>query len=141
MRKHWRNPATKARCDGEHAFRLPESAERVAALQSRKTGDLIVAYKCPDCGYSHIGHADPSQFVARLPGRTPVCLHCGVNEIPPYLYVKAAIYEQTLQYCSDECRLAADQATSVPNKDKGGQPGAAVLPVEAKYACRECGAL
>jgi hypothetical protein len=50
-----RRCADKRRHSGLYATRL---AER----QTARAGALIIAYKCVDCGYWHIGHADRSQF-------------------------------------------------------------------------------
>ena len=61
----WTNPATKIRCYGKCQYPSAKRAEKQALRASQRTGDLIIAYECFDCGYWHIGHADKAQQIAR----------------------------------------------------------------------------
>jgi hypothetical protein len=59
----WEPPSTR-RCDDKVA--LTESrAINAARRVTRRTGELLVAYRCYDCGHWHIGHADKAQKLAR----------------------------------------------------------------------------
>jgi hypothetical protein len=53
----WQNPAL-TRCDSKLAFRSLNQAAVQAERASNRTGELIIAYTCFDCGAFHIGHAD-----------------------------------------------------------------------------------
>jgi hypothetical protein len=57
-------------------------AEIKACSATSRAGQLIIAYQCFDCGAFHIGHPDPSQWLAH-PRKVkikapPICLLCGV---------------------------------------------------------------
>jgi hypothetical protein len=64
MKQPWRNPATAARCDGKARYNSQDKAQKKARAASLRSGDLIIGYKCFDCGFYHIGHADLSQEMA-----------------------------------------------------------------------------
>jgi predicted RNA-binding Zn-ribbon protein involved in translation (DUF1610 family) len=71
----WRNPAIR-RCYGKIASRDWNSAELRAERASIRTGDLIVAYRCYDCGWFHIGHADQLQKRIREERLKTVNMQC-----------------------------------------------------------------
>ncbi len=71
----WTNPLTQRRCSGKQRYPDISTAEVRAEQASRKAGELIVAYECPDCSRFHIGHGDLSQRLARQP-RSRVCVIC-----------------------------------------------------------------
>jgi len=110
----WRNKAHDSRCEGKHAFKRAEAAEQSAHQASLRTGQLIISYKCYDCGFWHIGHADQSQVLANHPrGNTsetlpaqgpdkPLCLVCG-NEIPMDRISRARECDSDTAVCSDAC--------------------------------------
>jgi NAD-dependent SIR2 family protein deacetylase len=68
-----------ARCEGKQGFRGPRIADRLAARASKKEGELIVSYKCVDCGLWHIGHADTTQIRAHGLMEAVFCVECGKN--------------------------------------------------------------
>jgi DNA-directed RNA polymerase subunit RPC12/RpoP len=79
-REPWLNPAAASRCYGKAGFRRWEKAEILAERASLKTGTLIVAYQCFDCGRIHIGHADETQVRIRkemLLQANTTCPRCG----------------------------------------------------------------
>ena len=76
---------------------------------SRKTGELIIAYACFDCGYCHIGHADRSQQLAREIHVDRPCEKCG-GIIPDFKKRKAKGLGGVALYCSDACQRAAANA-------------------------------
>lgn len=51
------------RCEGNATYRNLTIAAENAQIASEKSGHLIIAYKCYDCGSFHIGHADKSQKI------------------------------------------------------------------------------
>jgi hypothetical protein len=104
----WKNPAIN-RCFGKQAYRHITVAEKVAHRDSDRTGDLIIAYKCYDCGHYHVGHADRSQHIVReeverhgfsLP---KICPHCG-GAIPEARRIAAWESGNRNVYCSNKCR-------------------------------------
>ena len=102
----WKNPAV-ARCYGKQAYRRVKIAEDVARRDSERTGQLIIAYQCYDCGRFHVGHADLSQRIARqqfdrtcLPA---VCPHCG-GPIPEERRRSAWESGNRNVYCSKRCQ-------------------------------------
>jgi len=103
----WKNPAYW-RCHGKRKFSAISSAEKVAAQDSAHTGELIIAYKCYDCGLFHVGHADLSQRIAHerslcqghsLP---TICPHCG-KSISEERRVAARESGNQNVYCSTKC--------------------------------------
>lgn len=42
-----------------------KTAITIAKRLTEESGELLVAYKCFDCGSFHVGHADKSQRIAR----------------------------------------------------------------------------
>ncbi len=97
------------RCDSKIAHRSMRIAERLAERASMKKGELIIAYRCIDCGSFHIGHADLSQRLARAPHVDLPCQHCGAT-IPEFKKWKAEVFQSRALYCSDRCqKVAADR--------------------------------
>ncbi|MBB5343393.1 KH domain-containing protein [Tunturibacter empetritectus] len=76
----WQNPAHFQSCDGKRAFRSLAEAEIEAERASKKTGELILAYTCYDCGRFNVGHADLSQQLARILHLDRPCQRCGQVE-------------------------------------------------------------
>lgn len=101
----WSNPAAR-RCDPKQVYIRIKAAELAAKKASEETGDLIIAYQCPDCGRFHIGHADSSQRLARKAHMDRPCQQCG-GMIPAYKKEKAARRRSTALYCSDGCQRRA----------------------------------
>jgi hypothetical protein len=104
----WSNPAVK-RCLGKQAYRRITIAEKVAQRDSERTGELIIAYQCFDCGRFHVGHADHSQKIVRqeverrgfsLPKSCP---HCG-GPIPEERRLAAWECGNRNVYCSTKCQ-------------------------------------
>jgi len=81
-------------------------AEIQAERASKVTGELIIAYICFDCGMFHIGHADLSQQLARIPHVDRPCEHCGAV-IPDNKKNKAKQFSSIALYCSDQCQTKA----------------------------------
>ena len=105
----WINPVHFRRCQGKQRFRTFAQAEPVAERASRKTGELILAYTCFDCGRIHIGHADRAQQLVREERSGPACRHCG-ELLPESKLQKGERFDTQALYCSDKCqRLAAKQ--------------------------------
>lgn len=104
----WSNPAVR-RCFGKQAYRRITIAERVAQRDSERTGELIVAYQCYDCGHFHVGHADQSQHIVRqqidLRGFSlPVsCPHCK-GKIPEERRLAALESGNRNVFCSKKCQ-------------------------------------
>lgn len=110
----WRNKAHESRCEGKHGFQKAEVAEQSARAASLRTGQLIIAYRCYDCGLWHIGHADQSQAQAHLPRTAsdltiagqgidqPLCEICG-NEIPMVRISQARECNSDTPVCSEAC--------------------------------------
>jgi len=100
----WKNPALRRRV-GKQAYRRITIAEKVAARDSQRTGELIIAYQCFDCLRFHVGHADQSQQIARqhrgfsLP---TTCPHCG-EPIPEERRQAARESGNLTVYCSKKC--------------------------------------
>jgi hypothetical protein len=114
----WRNKAHEARCEGKHGFKKAEVAEQSAHTASLRTGQLIISYRCYDCGLWHIGHADQSQnqahqtktgidqqsVVGQGPDK-PLCVVCG-NEIPMVRISRARECDSDTPVCSEACAKA-----------------------------------
>ena len=105
---NWNNPAM-SRCNDKQAYRRIDIAEKVAERDSRRTGDLIIAYECYDCGRFHVGHADHSQRLVRegherrgfaLPTMCPCC----GKPIPEERRRAAWESGNRTVYCSRKCR-------------------------------------
>jgi hypothetical protein len=104
----WSNPAIK-RCIGKQAYRGIRIAEKVAQRDSLRTGELIIAYQCFDCGRFHVGHADRCQHIVRqqverrgysLP---TACPHCG-GPISEERRIAARESGNRNVYCSKKCQ-------------------------------------
>ena len=128
LREPWRNPAHLSRCEGKHAFRSLARAEIEAERASRKTGELILAYTCCDCGSAHVGHADLSQQFARVEHVDQGCKHCG-QPIPESKKRKAFFYASKALYCSDRCQSEARR-----ERDKARRAGLLATPHEMPEA-------
>jgi len=101
----WLQTHHQNRCVGKKRFGKPEAADRAAERASRKTGDLIISYKCIDCGRWHIGHADPAQRAARNLPPAPqkvFCVVCG-ERIPPGRIARAQRHHEIVDTCSKRC--------------------------------------
>jgi hypothetical protein len=73
-----------------------------------KTGELIISYQCYDCGKWHIGHADLSQILARIPPNGPLCVICG-QRIEATRIEKAERKGNIIQTCSKPCAQKLEQ--------------------------------
>ncbi len=72
---------------------------------SLKTGQIIVAYQCPDCRRFHIGHADSTQLLVReqeLNSLPRSCTVCG-GFITPAQQLEAISKKRPFVYCSQTC--------------------------------------
>jgi hypothetical protein len=86
----WNNPAER-RCNSKAGYPNMTIAEKRAAKATAKADELIIAYKCFDCGMFHIGHADESQKIARqinVRPAGPKCVLCGA-----VMYVKTDVFD------------------------------------------------
>jgi predicted RNA-binding Zn-ribbon protein involved in translation (DUF1610 family) len=104
----WSNPAAR-RCDSKHAYFKMSPAESNANRATKRTGELIVAYECPDCGRFHIGHADLAERLAREVHVDFPCLQCG-GVIPEFKKLRAAQWQAQALYCSNVCQTQAASA-------------------------------
>jgi len=102
------NPALR-RCDQKRAYSSMKVAEVQACKATSRTRELIIAYECPDCGQFHIGHADRSQQLARMPRTPSLCKFCKMVPIPEWKKQKAANYNSVALYCSDACQRHASK--------------------------------
>ena len=137
---HWRNPGWR-RCDSKIGYRYSVSAEKVARRMSIKSGELLVAYRCFDCGSFHVGHGDLAQILVRqerdlprpptLPATCPRCDQC----IPDERRVAALAAGTKTVYCSKDCqkkhsrklrrekrRTREEAEVSVATSDQIGRP-------------------
>ncbi len=110
----WENPAA-SRCDPKRAYTKASSATIAAEKASKRTGELIIAYQCPDCGSYHIGHADLAQRLAREVHVDLPCQYCG-GVIPEFKKEKAARFGSKALYCSDACQSHAANARTRDRK-------------------------
>lgn len=111
----WKRNLTDGRCDTKHPFPFVKMAQKAARLASQRTGHLIIAYECIDCGLYHIGHADRSQIIVRQerplkepgPPKTIVlptsCPQCG-GPIPEQRRTAAERTGSSTVYCSRKCQ-------------------------------------
>ena len=101
----WRNPAIR-RCYRKIAYPSWRKAEKRAEKASIRTGDLIIAYECYDCGKFHIGHADLSQKIVREVSVSSVNSHCPRCNAPisDKRRYQAAESGDTTVYCSAKCQ-------------------------------------
>lgn len=115
----WFNPGI-VRCYRKKRYPSWDLAEIAADKASQRTGELIIAYECPDCHKFHIGHADKSQLIIRQPTEPrkavptdpavlpTACIRCG-NSISEERR-KAAEQSRTVSfYCSRKCQQKASQ--------------------------------
>jgi hypothetical protein len=98
------------RCARKARYKSAEVADRRAEHASRHTGELIISYKCFDCGKWHIGHADQTQIAARnlTSGSLTFCSICG-RLIPADLIEQAKQEGRTLTTCSQRCERKMQQ--------------------------------
>ena len=101
IREPWINPDHSKRCEGKRAYRTMARAELEAERASKRTGELIIAYTCFDCRLFHIGHADLSQQLARVPHVDRPCQHCD-EVIPDSKQQKAKRFGSVALYCSNK---------------------------------------
>ena len=47
-------------CRSKQVYLSKAEAKRVARLMSRRHRDALHLYRCPDCGYHHVGHIVPA---------------------------------------------------------------------------------
>jgi hypothetical protein len=90
------------RCARKRGFRDPNIADELARRASLKTGELIISSECYDCGKWHIGHADLSQILARIPPSGPTCIICG-RRISEARIEKAKRWGSPTPTCSKPC--------------------------------------
>jgi hypothetical protein len=107
----WQNPALR-RCDSKLAFRSLNQAAVQAERASSRTGELIIAYTCFDCGAFHIGHADLSQQLAHTAPVEPGCRECNLP-IPEAKKRRARACSAKAIYCSDRCQRVAEKKRRV----------------------------
>jgi hypothetical protein len=102
----WNNPASRRR-NRKQAYRSAAIAEKIAEKQSNKTGELIIAYRCYDCSWFHIGHADEAQKIIRKPSDMAslpvICPRCK-NPIDEVRRQAAHMSGSARVYCSPECQ-------------------------------------
>jgi hypothetical protein len=110
IKGEWKNPALK-RCDSKLAYRSLNLAAARAEQASNRTGELIIAYTCFDCGVFHIGHADLSQQLAHSVLLEPGCRQCG-QTIPEAKKRQARAYSSKPIYCSTRCQKVAKKRRS-----------------------------
>lgn len=106
---HWSNPGCR-RCEGKIGYRYSVSAEKVARRMSIKSGELLVAYRCFDCGSFHVGHGDLAQVLVRQERDPPrpqtlpaTCPRCD-QPIPDERRVAALAAGTKSVYCSQACQ-------------------------------------
>lgn len=102
--KDWRQRQQEQRCGDKKMYRDPEIADRKAANASRRTNELIVSYKCIDCGCWHIGHADYTDMIVRNDPPVMNCVECG-EPIPAARLLEAQRSKITIKTCSPHCSL------------------------------------
>jgi hypothetical protein len=102
----WRNPVALRRCKEKRPYRSLSEAEVFASRASARSGALIIAYECPDCGRFHIGHADRAQLIVRGERCAPSCKQC-CEPIPLEKRETAALNGSDILYCSDACKRKA----------------------------------
>jgi uncharacterized Zn finger protein len=47
-------------CRSKQVYLSKAEAKRVARLMSRRHRDELHLYRCPECGYHHVGHIVPA---------------------------------------------------------------------------------
>jgi hypothetical protein len=118
--RDWRQEQLQHRCGTKKAYKNADLADRKAEEASRITEELIISYKCVDCGRWHIGHADRSQSLVRTPLDQALCVVCG-DLIPERRLRKAKRCGTTTRTCQPGCahhlrnlRRAQKQAETPP---------------------------
>jgi hypothetical protein len=107
----WKDPAL-TRCDSKRVYRSLNQAAVQAERASNRTGELIIAYTCFDCGAFHIGHADLSQQLAHLAPVDSGCRECNLP-IPEAKKRRARACSSKAIYCSDRCQRVAERKRRV----------------------------
>ena len=111
----WFNPGT-VRCYRKRRYTSWVLAETAAEKASLKTGELIIAYECPDCHKFHIGHADKAQQIIREPALVPadllptLCPRCG-QPIAEERRLAAMESGNFNVYCSRKCSTKVSKTT------------------------------
>lgn len=111
----WRNPGV-VRCYRKKRYPNWVLAEAAAEKASVRTGELIIAYECPDCGKFHIGHADKAQQITRQPPVVPaallptLCPRCG-QPIAEERRLAAKESGNFNVYCSRKCSTKGTKMT------------------------------
>ena len=97
----WTNPGIR-RCYGKIRYKQIEKATQVAERMSMKSGEILIAYQCPDCLRFHVGHADHTQLlVFNLPA---VCCFRCKGPITRAQKLKAMeTWDGIHAYCSEKC--------------------------------------
>jgi hypothetical protein len=104
MTSRWIARYHNSRCTRKGGLRTAEFADEMAEKASRKTGELIISYKCYDCGRWHIGHADKTQLAARnlKPGEPlPFCTICD-RLIPKHRHTSRSPVTTCSKHCATE---------------------------------------
>jgi hypothetical protein len=52
--------AAEQGCRSKQVYLSKAEAKRVARLMSRRHRDALHLYRCPNCGYHHVGHLVPA---------------------------------------------------------------------------------
>jgi hypothetical protein len=112
------------RCARKRCFRNPRKADEAARRASIKSGELIISYQCYDCRQWHIGHADPSQILARTSPGYPVCEVC-LQRIPADRLESSRRKGTRVTTCSRYCQRALAARTTA-------QPDPALIPPVTK---------
>ena len=81
MTSRWLERYHNSRCTRKGGFRTAEFADEMAEKASRKTGELIISYKCYDCGRWHIGPR--RQDSARRPQPAAWCASTVLHHLRP----------------------------------------------------------
>ena len=98
----WLEQRRERHCKGKQSYHTARQADAVAEKMTHKTHELLISYQCHDCGRWHIGHADESQILARVPTSRPTCVICR-ELISEARLKKAQYYHNTTTTCSRPC--------------------------------------
>lgn len=97
----WTNPGV-TRCYGKIRYKQIEKATEVAERMSLQSGEILIAYRCPDCLYFHVGHADYTQLlVFDLPAAC--CFRCKGPVTLAQKLRAMETWDGIHAYCSDKC--------------------------------------
>ena len=101
------SPASLLRCQRKRTYWNGTLADKAAQRASAKTGELIISYQCYECHRWHIGHADLSQILARIPPGRALCEVCG-QPIDANRLDKAKKSGTLTTTCSKPCKRELD---------------------------------